>query len=143
MAKHSKIWGYALEAPRRPSMKKQLDTLASFGLATHEQGPIWKDSLRKVKRGRKTLEGRTDLLKHSEAGDKILVVNAECLGVSADDAESFVKAVQEKGVTLIVSERVFTVEPDGDAKDLLAEVKRLHNRTYQRRWRAKKQKSQS
>jgi DNA invertase Pin-like site-specific DNA recombinase len=143
MAKHSKIWGYALEAPRRPSMKKQLDTLASFGLATHEEGPIWRDSLRKVKPGRKTLEGRGDLLNRVDPGDKVLVVNAECLGVSADDAETFVKELQARGATLVVSERVFTVGPESDAGELLAEVRRLHNRAYQRRWRAKKQKSQS
>lgn len=141
-----KTWGYALKAPRRPSLKKQLEILAYLGLDTSDTGPIWRDELDSIKRGPRPedreLAMRSDLLEMVAPGDRVIVASPDCLGVSAKDAEMFIRALQAKGVALMVWEHCWRVQPDDDPASLIDEVDRRHNRVYRRAWRAKR-KSQS
>jgi hypothetical protein len=149
MPENTRTWGYILRTPRTPTLKKQLEILAHLRLDTHETGPVWRDVLDKIPRGPKTEETvlamRGDLLEIAEPGDCVAVASPACLGVSAEDARAFILALQRKGVRLMVWDECWSIQPDGDPSELIAEVKRRHNREYQRRSRAKarKRKSQS
>jgi hypothetical protein len=146
MTENPRLWGYALNAPRRPPIKKQLEILGAFGLDTAEDGPIWRDEIPKIKPGPRTEETeltmRADLLDMVKKGDRVIVAKPECLGVSAKDACGFIAGLKMRGVTLMVCDNFWRIPPDGDAKELIAEVERRHNRVYRRHSRAKKRKQQ-
>jgi hypothetical protein len=136
-----RTWGYVLEAPRRPPLKKQLDALRSMGIDVRDFGPVWRDQVDKVKRGRgaknMVLEGRGGLLNAVQAGDSVIVADPYCVGLSPDDAKAFISALSEAGVTLTVSGRVFRVQPGESADDLLAEIERRKNAAHVANYRAK------
>jgi hypothetical protein len=123
-----------------------METLAYLGLDTSEAGPVWRDELDAIKRGPRPegreLAMRADLLEMVAPGDRVVVASPDCLGVSAKDAEAFIRALQAKGVALMVWEHCWRVQPDEDPAALIDEVERRHNRVYRRAWRAKR-KSQS
>jgi hypothetical protein len=123
-------------------VKAQLDALRSMGIDVRDFGPVWRDQVDKVKRGRgaknMVLEGRDGLLNAMQAGDSVIVADPYCVGLSPDDAKAFISALSEAGVTLTVSGRVFRVQPGESAADLLAEIERRKNAAHVANYRAKR-----
>lgn len=131
MPQNPKTWGYILEGPRRPDREKQLEILGVHNIDMDEFGPVWSDKIIRGKRGpgsgQKQLLGRNDLLLAVQPGDRVIVSDAFCLGVSPDDVAWFIGALAERKVSLLVSGASHHVAPGQDASDLIEEVARRQN----------------
>jgi hypothetical protein len=134
LAKISKTWGYALQAPRRPPLKKQLEAFRSLDIDVEEFGPIWIDEVALGKRGRNAgpsqLKERNHLLDAIQPGDKVVVTDPYCLGVSRDDAAWFINALAKRGAVLIVSGHVYRINPGDDPEELITEVSKRQNAAH-------------
>jgi hypothetical protein len=120
-------WGYILLSPKRPKLAAQLGALAALGISTRDDGPVWRDEIKRGVKGpnagRRQLEGRNDLLNIVGEGDRVVVADAYCLGLSEEDVRRFVGELYAKGATVTVGP-VFNLKPGDDMEALLAEVAR-------------------
>jgi hypothetical protein len=130
-------WGYVLQAPRRPPVQKQLEALKSNGVDTSEFGPVISDKVERSVRGRGALkqrqcqlDGRADMLKAVKPGDRVVVADAYCLGISPDDVAQFASERLAKDVRRTVSGKAFHLEPGDSVEDLRAEVARRQNTAH-------------
>jgi hypothetical protein len=134
LAGNPKTWGYALEAPQRPALKRQIEAMRSLGINTAENGLVWVDRVTTMKRGRKAgvtqLEQRNWLLDAVMPGDKVVVTDPYCLGVSREDARWFIVELMARKVALLVSGHVYSIEQGVDPKELLDEVERKQNAAH-------------
>jgi len=121
-------WGYILEMPGRPARSMQAATLLALGV---REDAIWSDKLARAKRhptaGRTQLEGRNDLISAAMKGDKVIIADPTCSGVSEVDALWFFERMTEIGVTVQVNGEIHVIEPGDDATDLSASIKRRVN----------------
>lgn len=128
MAKNLKTWGYVLEGPRRPERSKQIEIIQAHGIDVGDYGPLWSDKIERGRRGpgsgQKQLSGRNDLLKALLPGDRVIVADVYCLGISPDDVKWFIGELTEREASLLVSGASHSIEPGGDASELLTEVAR-------------------
>lgn len=137
------VWGYVLQAPRRPPVKKQLEALVSNGIDTGSFGPVWSDKIDRPKRGNgakpehQLLQGRSDLLKAVRPGDRVVVADPYCVGLTPDDAARFIAALSGIGASLTVSGPVFHIRPGDSAAEILAEIARRQNASYVAAYRAR------
>lgn len=122
-------WGYILQMPGRPKLAEQRRVLAVFGVDMSATGTCWIDRLAKAKRhrsaGRTQLEERNAMLAAVVAGDRVVVCDPTCLGVSSQDAAWLIEQLSERKVSLTVNGDLRQVEPGEDASDLIADVARL------------------
>jgi len=122
-------WGYILLMPGRPKAAEQKRVLTALGVDTGATGTAWTDRLSKAKRhrnaGRTQLEERNALLMAAVEGDRVVVCDPTCLGVSAQDAAWFIEQLAEKKVALTVNGNLRQVAPGEDASELIADVARL------------------
>lgn len=116
--------------------------MQAFGIEASEFGPVWTDKIERGKRGPNAgptqLEERNYLLKAVQAGDRVLVADAYCLGISRDDVSWFVGELSRLGVTVTVGGGAYQVKPGGDVAALLAEVARKQNTANVAAYRAAK-----
>jgi hypothetical protein len=140
----AKTWGYVLAAPNRPLLKKQIEALKALGVDVSPFGFCWQDKVSAVKRGPgpkdTELQGRNDLLNAVASGDRVIVADPYCVGLTREDAAKFIAALAVRGVSLLVSGETFDVPAGGDPLPLLAAVERAQNTTYVRRYRETKPK---
>ena len=122
-------WGYILLMPGRPKVAEQKRVLSALGVDVREKGTAWTDRITKAKRhrsaGRTQLEERNALLVAAQPGDRVVVCDPTCLGVSAQDAAWFIEQLAERGVALTVNGNLRQVGPGEDASELIADVARL------------------
>lgn len=124
-----KTWGYILLMPGRPEAAEQKRALSALGVDFRQTGTAWTDQLTKAKRhrnaGRMQLKDRNALLAAVVEGDRVVVCDPTCLGVSAQDAAWFIEKLAEKRVALTVNGNLRQVAPGEDASELIADVARL------------------
>jgi len=125
------VWGYILEMPGRPSLKKQREVLGALGVDIGKTGPLWADKLDRAKRhrtaGRTQLAGRNSLINSVLAGDTVIVADPMCLGVSPQDAEWFLVLMSDMDVTVIVNGDLYRIEPGKSAAEVVGEFARKLN----------------
>lgn len=132
-------WGYILEAPRRPPLKRQRECIALHGVDLGEFGPVWHDKFTgRTTRYRKRLEAREDLLKAVKRGDTLVVAGVECLGGSEDDVDWFLGELSERGVSLIVNGGSVMLAPGEDRSGIVDRARRFQKAHHQARYRAKR-----
>lgn len=121
-----KIWGYILEGPYRPDREKQLEILRSYNVDA-----TWNDKIACGRRGpgsgQRQLSERNDLLQAAKAGDRIIVSDPYCLGISPDDVSWFMGILASCNVSLLVSGASYHIEPGQDTTSLVNEVARRQN----------------
>lgn len=143
MARNQKTWGYVLEGPGRPERLKQLEAMSIHGVDVSKYGTLWSDKIARGRRGpnagRNQLVGRNDLLLAAQPGDKLVVADTYCLGISPDDVAWFLCALAERNVGLLVSGIAHIVEPGQDASDLVADIGRRQNAANVAACRARQQ----
>lgn len=124
-----KTWGYILDMPGRPKPAEQRRVLAALGVDMRLKGTCWIDRLDAAKRhataGQTQLEERNALLLAVAEGDRAIVADPTCLGVSGVDASWFIGQLAERQVTLMVNGNLWQVEPGDDASALIDDVARL------------------
>lgn len=140
------MWGYVLIAPGRPPLDEQRRVLATLGVKTGQQGTIWTDTIERGKRGRNAgqtqLEARNDLMQSVQSGDKIIIADPYCIGLSAADAAWFLGEMRTKNVTVTVNGSLYNIEPGDDVSALVEEVGKAQNRAQAALSRAKANKSE-
>jgi hypothetical protein len=128
----TKTWGYVLLAPGRPTQADQHRVLAALGADPGEFGTVWVDEIERGKRGRNAgqtqLAERNDLLRAVKRGDRVVVADPYCLGLSAADAEWFLGELAGLGVTVTVNGSLYQIAPGDDVAALVEEVGRAQNR---------------
>jgi hypothetical protein len=131
MASSPKTWGYALVAPGRPTLDQQRVTIAALGVDTGETGTLWIDRIERGKRGRNAgqtqLVARNDLLACVQSGDRVVVADPLCLGISSGDAEWFLTELAGRGVTVMVNGQLYQIAPGADLSEIVEEVARRQN----------------
>lgn len=116
--------------------------MQAFGVDTGEYGPLWSDKIERGKpggaSGEHQLPGRVDLLREIRSGDRVIVADPYCAGVSGVDVSWFVGALAQAGVSLTVNGDLHHIEPGADASDLLKEVSKRQHTANMARYRASK-----
>lgn len=120
--------------------------MQAFGIDIGELAPrLWTDKIERGQRGpnagQSQLDERNYLLKIAQTGDRVIVADAYCLGISRDDVAWFVGELSARGVTVTVGGGAYQVKPGGDTGALLAEVARRQNATNMAAWRKRKSTS--
>jgi len=135
-----KTWGYVLIAPGRPTKTDQIKTLAALGVETGKGSTVWEDQITVGKRGRNAgqtqLDGRNDLIRAAIKGDRVVITNPLCVGLSASDAEWFLGQMRDNGVTVTVNGSLFQIEPGDDIAALIEEVGKAQTRANTARSRS-------
>lgn len=118
--------------------------LAALGVnITGKFAPVWSD---KIEGGREQLSGsngkglltdRALLVQAVAKGDRVVVAEPWCLGISPDDARGFIKALADKSVALMVGED-WHIWPGEGVEALIAAVKRQQNTTNVTAYRKRK-----
>lgn len=127
-----KIWGYILQGRGRPLLEKQREALRALGVVLDTQyPPVWLDKIERSASGRKPgerqLDERNGLLLAVQEGDRVAAATPLCVGLSRKDVVWFVGELASRGVSLVVSNDAWLVEPGGDAEGLLVAVERQQN----------------
>lgn len=132
-------WGYVLDAPGRPPVKRQRECIGFHGLdVTDPHGPVWADKLdAKTTRPRSKLVEREALLEAMGAGDVLVVGAPECLGVGAKDVEWFLGELAARGVSLIVNGGSQRLAPGADPAPLIEAAGRAQKAQHMRAYRRK------
>lgn len=86
------------------------------------------------------LEGRNDLLNALVEGDSVVVADPYCVGISREDASAFIAELSAHGVSLVVGDRIYRVDPGSDASDLMTAIWNRYNSTYVANYRARRTK---
>lgn len=140
-----KTWGYVLIAPGRPPREQQCEVLSALGVDMSQFGPVWEDRIDKGKRGRNAgqtqLIARNDLICAVRRGDRVVVADPYCLGLSAADADWFLGEMRERGVTVMVNGSLFRIAPGDDVSALVEEVGKAQNRAQAAASKAKARKT--
>lgn len=135
-----KTWGYVLVAPGRPARSEQVKTLVALGVDHGKRAMIWEDQIAVGKRGRNAgqtqLTGRNDLIAAAMPGDRVVIANPLCVGLSPRDAEWFLGQMRDKDVTVTVNGGLFQIAPGDDITALVEEVGKAQTRANTARSRA-------
>ena len=135
-----KTWGYVLVAPGRPSRSDQIKTLEALGVDIGKRAMFWEDKIEVGKRGRNAgqtqLVGRNDLIGAALPGDRVVIANPLCVGLSALDAEWFLGQMRDKFVGVTVNGGLFRIAPGDDFSELVEEVGKAQTRANTARSRA-------
>lgn len=124
----SKVWGYILAAPGRPSPAVQREALSILGADVSEFGTVWQDRIsRGSTRPRGQLVEREALIDAVQSGDTLVVAAPLCLGLSAKDAGWFLGELSARGVAVIVNGDLTRIEPGADHSDMLRRVASTQN----------------
>jgi hypothetical protein len=138
-----KTWGYILQGPGRPSLRKQREILRALGVEVDiDYPPVWHDKIERgasgKKPGERQLDERNALLLAVQSGDKVVVSVPLCLGLSRKDAAWFISELASRGAALAVSNNAWFISPGADAESLLEEVARQQNTANVTAYRARK-----
>ncbi|WP_370303572.1 hypothetical protein [Pseudooceanicola sp.] len=137
----SKIWGYILEAPGRPSLAKQREAMRSLGVDMSEAGTCWHDKIaRGSTRPRGQLLEREDLIEAVLPGDTVVIAAPFCIGLSEKDAAWFLGELSARKVTVIVNGQMTRIEPGEDHSEMLRAVASAQNVHHVRVAKAKARK---
>lgn len=122
-------WGYILDMPGRPKVAEQRRVLTAMGVDMGVKGTCWRDRLKSAKRhataGQTQLVERNALLTAALEGDRVIVTDPTCLGVSSQDASWFAGQLAARKVSLTANGDLWHIEPGDDTAALINEVFRL------------------
>jgi len=109
-------YGYILEMPGRPDLADQLFSMRVGGVK-NAAAYLHRDRLEVAKRHRNAgfeqLEARNTLRRRLEPGDRIVVADTLCLGVSDQDVIRFMEFVKDRGASVRVI-KARDINPDKD-----------------------------
>jgi len=117
--------------PGRPPRKIQAERLKVLGVNTGRKGTLWTDTLDRAKRhrtaGQTQLTERNGLIKAAMDGDKVIIADPMCLGVSPLDGEWFLAQLSEKNVTVMINGELYHIEPGRSTAAVIGEFARRLN----------------
>jgi hypothetical protein len=115
----------SLHRAARPGQTRS-ETLEALGVDIGKRAMFWEDKIEVGKRGRNAgqtqLVGRNDLIGAALPGDRVVIANPLCVGLSPLDAEWFLGQMRDKGVTVTVNGGLFQIKPGDDIAALIEEV---------------------
>ena len=121
-------WGYILDAPGRPTLAQQRETLHFLGVPVSQKERIFLDSIEKGStRPQSQLKARNRLIEAMRPGDTLVVAGHFCLGVSGKDVAWFLPELARLGITLLISGGVEKIEPGDDVEATVKKVASAQN----------------